>query len=46
MIELFTSLWIGNMTRMKNGTSDEISQIPILANEDRGIDGMIVNNIE
>jgi virginiamycin B lyase len=34
-----TSLWVGDMTRMKNGTSDGISQIPIPINDKfKGID--------
>jgi virginiamycin B lyase len=34
-----TSLWIGDITRMKNGTSDGISQIPIPINDKfKGID--------
>lgn len=34
-----TSLWIGDLTRMKNGTSDGISQIPIPINDKfKGID--------
>ncbi len=34
-----TSLWVGDITRMKNGTSDGISQIPIPINDKfKGID--------
>ena len=36
------SLWIGDMTKMKNGTSDGISHIPIPINRFNGIDPVLV----
>jgi virginiamycin B lyase len=37
-----TSLWIGDITKMKNGTSDGISQIPIPINGFNGIDPVLI----
>src|SRR5690242_12149544 len=36
------SLWIGDMTKMKNGTSDGISHIPIPINRFNGIDPVLI----
>ena len=36
------SLWIGDITKMKNGTSDGISQIPIPINGFNGIDPVLI----
>jgi virginiamycin B lyase len=36
------SLWIGDITKMKNGTSDGISQIPIPTNGFNGIDPVLI----
>jgi hypothetical protein len=44
MTEPFTSLWIGDVTRMKNGTSAGISQIPLPINgKFKGIDPFYIS---